>query len=105
MADYPVVDRIESVTIILPVMNETVSLKKTVEMIRRDAGERVLEYLIVVCERTTPEAMATVERLREDLGERVVVHHQSLPFLAEPCEKPSTSPRQPRHHDGQRLGD
>ena len=81
MADYPVVERFESATVILPVMNETVSLEKTVEIIRRDAGDRVREYLIVVCERTTPEAMATVERLRKDLGELVVVHHQSLPFL------------------------
>jgi len=81
MVDYTVVDRFESATVILPVMNETVSLDKTVEIIRRDVGDRVREYLIVVCERTTPEAMATVERLHKDLGELVVVHHQSLPFL------------------------
>jgi glycosyltransferase involved in cell wall biosynthesis len=81
MLDYPVVDRFESATIVLPVMNETVSLEKTVEIIRQNAGDRVREFLIVVCERTTPEAMATVARLRKDLGEQVVVHHQSLPFL------------------------
>ena len=35
----------------------------------------------MVCERTTPEAMATVGRLRQELGPLVVVHQQKLPFL------------------------
>jgi len=58
MTDYPAVERFESVTVILPVMNETASLQKTVEVILRDVQMRVREFLIVVCEKTTAEARA-----------------------------------------------
>jgi hypothetical protein len=78
---YPLTERLESVTVILPVMNETTSLAQTVETILCEAREHVLELLVVVCERTTPEAMAVVARLQRELGALVVVHHQVLPFL------------------------
>jgi glycosyltransferase involved in cell wall biosynthesis len=79
--DYPSTTRFESATIILPVMNETTSLAETVEVILRDVKEKIKEILIVVCKRTTPEAMAVVDRLREDLPDLVIVHEQTLPFL------------------------
>ena len=79
--DYPRVEKFESVTIILPVMNETVSLRRTVEIVLRDARDRIKELLIVVCQQTTPEAMAVVDELQRELGDLVVVHHQQLPFL------------------------
>jgi hypothetical protein len=47
----------------------------------RDARERIAVILIVVCKRTTPEAMATVDRLSKSLGSLVRVHCQTLPFL------------------------
>lgn len=75
------VDRFESATIVLPVMNETVSLEETVAIVLRDVKDRTKEILIVVCERTTPESMATVGRLRESLGGMIRVHRQKLPFL------------------------
>jgi len=81
MSDIPHVDRFESATIILPVMNETTSLEETVRIILRDVHDRIDEMLIVVCERTTPEAMATVGRLSNSLGSMVRVHTQKLPFL------------------------
>jgi glycosyltransferase involved in cell wall biosynthesis len=81
MTNYPRTDRFESATVILPVMNETTSLEETVNIILRDVRDRIKELLIVVCDRTTPQAMATVERLRERHGDLVVVHHQKLPFL------------------------
>ncbi|MGB9408918.1 MAG: hypothetical protein WCA89_15385, partial [Terracidiphilus sp.] len=62
MSDTLSVDRFESATIILPVMNETISLEETVRIILRDVKDRIDEILIVVCGRTTPEAMATVDR-------------------------------------------
>jgi hypothetical protein len=71
----------ESASIVMPVMNETISLEQTVEIILRDARPSIREILIVVCERTTPEAMAVVNRLSQQLGDLVVVHHQTLPFL------------------------
>jgi hypothetical protein len=81
MTDYPRVERFESATVLLPVINETTSLRQTVEIVLRDAKEHVRELLILVCRRTTPEAMAVVEELQRELGELVVVHSQQLPFL------------------------
>ena len=78
---YPRTDRFASASIILPVMNETTSLEETVRIILRDVRDRVRELLIVVCDRTSPEAMAAVERLCQRHGELVVVHRQRLPFL------------------------
>ena len=45
-----------SASIILPVINETHSLLKTVEIIEQDCAHDVKEYLIVVCNKTTPES-------------------------------------------------
>lgn len=81
MSDILFVDCYESATIIVPVINETVSLEETVRIILRDVQDRVDEILIVVCKRTTPEAMATVERLSQSLGSIIRVHTQKLPFL------------------------
>lgn len=82
MTGYPRIERLESVTIILPVINETVSLQQSVETILRDVKREIIrEFLIVVCQKTTPEAMATIDRLQKELGDLVVVHHQQLPYL------------------------
>ncbi len=106
MTDYPSVDRFESATIVLPVMNETTSLEETVRIILRDVKDRTKEILIVVCERTTAEAMATVDRLSKSLGGMVRVHSQKLPFLGGAhAGGLRPGPRQPRGHDGQRSGD
>lgn len=71
----------QSATIILPVMNETISLDRTVEIILRDLYDRLCEILIVVCDRTTAEAMTSVNRLAAQYPKLIVVHHQKLPFL------------------------
>ena len=81
IASYLSVDRFESATIVLPVMNETASLEETVKVVLRDVEDRTRELLIVVCDRTTAEAMATVDRLSKSLGGMVRVHCQKLPFL------------------------
>ena len=81
MTTYPRVEQLDSVSVILPVLNETTSLVKTVEIILREAKDRVREFLIVVCKKTTPEAMAAVRQLRDELPDRVVVIDQRLPFL------------------------
>ncbi len=45
MSDYPTTAQLTSVTIVLPVMNETVSLKQTVAVILRDAPrESIREF-------------------------------------------------------------
>lgn len=81
MNEPPRTEQLTGVSVILPVMNETISLRKTVEIILQDARESLTEFLIVVCDRTTPEALGTVHQLHEELGPLMVVHHQTLPFL------------------------
>jgi len=81
MADLPNVARFDAATVVLPVMNETTTLRKTVEIVLRDVPDRIRELLIVVCDRTTPEALEVVGELAAQLGDLVVVHRQQLPFL------------------------
>ncbi|HEY4312074.1 MAG TPA: glycosyltransferase family 2 protein [Pirellulales bacterium] len=81
MADWRQVAKLESVSVIVPVMNETISLRQTVEIVLADNRPWIREFLVVVCDRTTPDAMATVAELVRELGPLIVVHHQKLPFL------------------------
>lgn len=72
---------VNGVTILLPVVTETVSLDQTVEILLRECRADIRELLIVVCDRTTPESMAAVERWKKQLGELAVVHVQKMRFL------------------------
>jgi len=75
------VDGFEPATVILPVINETVSLEETVRIIMRDVKDSTKEKLIVVCKRTTAQSMETVDRLKATFDGIVRVHSQRLPFL------------------------
>jgi glycosyltransferase involved in cell wall biosynthesis len=81
MSAVPQTRAFESVTIILPVINETYSLVETVDSILQTSKPEVRELLIVICDRTTPESLATIKSLSARLGDLVVVHHQKLKFL------------------------
>ena len=81
MSAFPQTDAFESATIILPVVNETYSLVKTVDSILQTSKAEVRELLIIICDKTTPESMATIKNLSARLGDLVVVHHQKLKFL------------------------
>ena len=72
----------ESVTILLPVMNETLSLKETVHTIHREIRSDFLkEFLIILSKATTPEARAAVVELQQEFPKLVLVLLQQLPFL------------------------
>jgi len=71
----------QSATIILPVMNETHSLLKTIEVIEEQCGADVKEFLIVVSPRTKPESIRIAEDLQSRYAGRILLHCQSLPFL------------------------
>lgn len=82
MEDSLRVSAFESATIILPVINETHSLEKTVEVIEATCQpEEIREFLIVYCSRTTAESVAVCQRIAERLGEKCVLHKQKLPFI------------------------
>lgn len=69
-------------TIVLPVINETTSLRQTVDILLQDVKrDDIRELLIVTGARTTPAALATIAQLQRELGDLLVVHRQQLPFL------------------------
>ena len=71
----------ESASIILPVLNETYSLRQTVEIIEATCAREVGEYILVVCERTRPESLAVCRDIAQSLGERGSLHFQKRPFV------------------------
>jgi len=70
-----------SLSVILPVINETVSLIKTVEIIEAACGRDVLEYIVVVCRKTTPASRQICAQLISQYGGRLKLLEQTLPFL------------------------
>lgn len=82
MTDSLKTERLESVSIILPVMNETTSLRQTVETILGTVERKLIrELLVVVCSRTTSAARETIKQLEGEHGALVVVVEQRLPYL------------------------
>lgn len=82
MDDFLHIERFDSATILLPVVNETTSLKQTVDIILRDVKREYLkELLIVTCKKTTNESRAVAAQLHKELGDLVAIHEQELPFL------------------------
>lgn len=70
-----------SLSVILPVINETYLLKQTVDKIRDDCAADVGEFLIVVCKKTSPESLKACEELKLKYGAKIKVFQQTLPFL------------------------
>jgi glycosyltransferase involved in cell wall biosynthesis len=81
MGEYAGTNSFRSASVILPLMDETVSLSQTVEIILDKSSAEVEQFIIVVCERTKPESLAVAAALEERLSGRVTIHHQKLPFL------------------------
>ncbi len=71
----------QSVSVILPTMDETTSLTKTVEIILQASAADVRELIIVVCDRTTDASLGAIAALRVRFGELIVIHRQKLPFV------------------------
>ena len=72
----------ENVTILLPAMDETYSMRQTVEIIlhtcRRDD---LSEIIFLLCDRTTAESRQTAEKLIAEYGTYIpmYIHEQDLP--------------------------
>jgi glycosyltransferase involved in cell wall biosynthesis len=70
-----------NISFIVPVLNETYSLKQTVDTVFRLAGEHLKEVLIVVADKTSPTSMEIVQKLEKQYPGFIFVHKQNLPFL------------------------
>jgi hypothetical protein len=71
-----------SVSIVLPVINETFSLSQTIDILETENGDVIKEYIIVVSPRKTiPASIEVCNELRERLPTKVIVLPQQRPFL------------------------
>ena len=77
----PAVPSSFSVTVILPAIDETWSLRETLTRIEAESRNDVSQYLIVVCDKTTPECRQVAEALVLEVPGRVQLLEQRLPFL------------------------
>src|SRR5271165_2005438 len=68
-------------SIILPVIDETTSLEKTVQVLLAENPKDISQVLIVVCKKTTEAAMAVAEGLAAQHPTLIQVCHQKRPFL------------------------
>lgn len=81
MPKVPSAREFQAATVLLPVMNETEALERTVAIIEAEAGADVCEYLVLTSPRTSEGSLAVVAGLQSQYGSRLRVHRQSLPFL------------------------
>jgi glycosyltransferase involved in cell wall biosynthesis len=70
-----------TVSVILPVVDETDSLRETVEILLAENSQDISEILIVVCGKTKTTSLATVEELRGRWPDLIQVRSQCRPFL------------------------
>lgn len=74
----------KNVTILLPAMDETYSLKQTVDIIAgTNQREDLKEFILLLCDRTSPETRKIAEELVKKYENRIpiYIHNQELPFV------------------------
>jgi len=70
-----------SVSIILPVINETFSLRQTFDILESQNSRDIKEYLVIICDRTTPESLSVINELKKNHADKIIVHNQKMKFL------------------------
>ena len=77
-------EKFKNVTILLPAMDETYSLRETVDTIARTCESKdIAEFIILLCDRTTKESRAVAEELVSEYEGKIplYIHDQKLPFV------------------------
>jgi glycosyltransferase involved in cell wall biosynthesis len=69
------------VSFVITVLNETESLRETVEAVFALAADHVHEILLVIAPRTTEASRAVIRELADRYGACIRVHEQRRPFL------------------------
>ena len=77
------------VSVILPVINETFSLQKTVEIIIQNSKEYISEIIIVVSkDKTTDDSLRLINHLETSKYPNLIkTHFQTLPFIGGAIQK------------------
>lgn len=68
-------------SIILPVINETFSLRETVEILLTENPDDISEILIVTAKKTIAESRQVISKLQNDYPQLIKTHEQTLPYL------------------------
>jgi dolichol-phosphate mannosyltransferase len=71
----------ESLTAVLPTLDETHSLTHTVEVLVTDLRKDLTQILVIVCDRTTEDALAHINAAVEKYPDLVSMHWQDKPFF------------------------
>jgi glycosyltransferase involved in cell wall biosynthesis len=69
------------VSVLLPVMDETESLRQTIRILLEENSQAVSEILVVVCARTTRESVAVCQALQYEQPDLIKLRWQKLPYL------------------------
>ena len=69
------------VSVILPVIDETVSLRKTVDILLAENAKEIHQILIVVCKKTSEQSMQVANELVAEHPALIEIRHQARPFL------------------------
>ena len=70
-----------NISVLLPVINETYSLRKTIQIINESSKNYIKEYLILISGKTRPESIREIDALKEIYGDLIVTHLQEKPYL------------------------
>ena len=71
----------ESLTAVLPTLDETHSLTHTVDVLVGDLRAELVQILVIVCDRTTEGALSHIDAAVEKYPDLVSVHWQDKPFF------------------------
>lgn len=71
----------ESLSAVLPLLNESSSFRSTVSTLVRDNGDCLKEILVVICERTLPQSIRAYEESSEEHPGMLRLLRQSRPRL------------------------
>lgn len=77
-------DKFNNVTILLPAMDETYSLRETVDTIASTCEiSDIAEFIFLLCDRTTEESRQVANELVEQYSQKIptYIHEQTLPFV------------------------
>jgi glycosyltransferase involved in cell wall biosynthesis len=70
-----------NITFVLPVIDETLSLRKTVDTIFELAEDNLHEIIIVIADKTTEDSAVVIKEIKNTHPYCVHIHKQKLPFL------------------------
>lgn len=71
----------ESASVIIPVINETESLRHTVDQVMSATDGSIGQLIIVICEKTTAASREVCRAIKEQFKDLTLIHEQRKPFL------------------------